>query len=90
MRADVQYYMHVEAAKVDDLFNTRWPHANCNPEDRLAFRVAIGRELWESEDESYRKALLAQRDLEHENDLREYVAQQEALTRAGSKDLQAR
>lgn len=90
MRADVQYYMHVEAAKVDDLFNTRWLHANCNPEDRLAFRVAIARELWESEDESYRKALLAQRELEHENDLRQYVAQQEALTRAGSDDSQAR
>ena len=26
MRDDVQYYMHVEAAKVDELFNTRWLH----------------------------------------------------------------
>ena len=82
--------MNVELAKVDAVCQHRRAHANCDEDISIAFQTSIARELWESEDESYRQALLARRDQEHENDLREYVAQQDALTRAGSEGLQAR
>ena len=89
-RPTFQYYMHKVADKVDAIYNDRWPLANRDDDGRLAFRTVIARELWEAEDESFRKVIVRERDQEHESDLRAYHAQQEALTRAGDEESQAR
>ena len=82
--------MHKFANKVDVVYNERWPVANHGDAGRLAFRTAIAHELWDAEDESYRKDIERERDQEHENDLRAYRAQQEALTKGWSEGSQAR
>ena len=89
-RPAFQYYMHKFANKVDVVYNERWPVANHGDAGRLAFRTAIAHELWDAEDESYRKDIERERDQEHENDLRAYRAQQEALTKGWSEGSQAR
>ena len=55
----------------------------------LAFRTAIAHELWEAEDESYRKEIERERDQEHANDMRAYRAQQDALTKGSVEGSQA-
>ena len=88
-RPAFQYYMHKFADKVDAIYKERWPVARHGDAGRLAFRTAIAHELWEAEDESYRKEIERERDQEHANDMRAYRAQQDALTKGSVEGSQA-
>ena len=90
LRPPFQFYMQREADKIDAVFNEQWPSAGRDEKQRLAFRTTIARDLWSREDEVYREALDRERLQEHEKDLREYHAQQEALARPGSQESQAK
>ena len=55
----------------------------------LAFRTAIAHELWGAEDESFHKEIEWECDQEHENDLRVYRDQQDALTKGEDETSRA-
>ena len=88
-RPAFQYYMAKFPSKVDAVYNERWRAMKPDKAAALAFRAAIAHELWLAEDQSFRAEIERERDEEHENDLRVYRDQQDALTKGEDETSRA-